>query len=629
MESLRAFRSHGYLLAIILIAIGIGCASRGRITGEVPYYLGKDIVVAEAVVTWVNKGAVCVGPASMVKENQKCSESDLQQEDAKGGNLVPYYSSKFGKVDASVSLGTVPDTSARRRFFLNNSSAKSDDEFVVQLFDSGLLHSIGVESEGKGSTFLKSLARLAGVFLPFTSGEGPRADDPMVSVVYAKESDIESLVTKDGLKRDEPCLKLVGSTEERYFLIKNKAWCEKLRDIEKLGEEVKNLEAVRDELLDPKDLKKVAKRDEAYVLRTKLGVIADAISRLQEKTTIKVAKYKAAFDKFKSENAFGENLVIRNWREEFDLRELTDGQCGESEGSFHWKSRKEVEDCLSKENAKRVLDFFQKTGVVFSLALPGTTGDDFERKPQEVAVSSVNAGPEAQVGTESESSDVVRVRYRPAYPAIFKTYVLKEISTTVEDKSKKPQKEYRVVLQSVDYVNALHSEAKEREFSFTRKFFSKGALKVELDNQGHLKTVSGKSQAEAAGAVSAIADAAVTGRDEYANSLAKLVQNEENRRKLGLASLTSRVETLKKRKELLDNQLAVEGGTATYEQALRKQGLDAELELLKTELQLGQTQDTFEGQLELKRLETELNLLKRELELLKTRQGLRELREPN
>ena len=126
----------------------------------------------------------------------------------------------------------------------------------------------------------------------------------------------------------------------------------------------------------------------------------------------------------------------------------------------------------------------------------------------------------------------------------------------------------------------------------------------------------------AAAAVTALASAATTFRDEYAATLAKMVEIDGNRRTLKLSDLTTRVDTLKKERERLDAQLATDTAASNFDLSLKQQRLAAEAAELQAQAALDAAQATAEQRLEIEKLKTEIDLVRRELELLKAKQEL-------
>ena len=116
------------------------------------------------------------------------------------------------------------------------------------------------------------------------------------------------------------------------------------------------------------------------------------------------------------------------------------------------------------------------------------------------------------------------------------------------------------------------------------------------------------------------AQAATTFRDEYATTLAKVVEIDGNRQKLKLNDLNARVDALKKQKEHLDAQLAMDNAAANYDLALKQQRLSAEASVLQAEFTRDAAEASNQQRLAIEQLKVEIELIKREVELFKARQ---------
>jgi ribosomal protein L29 len=126
----------------------------------------------------------------------------------------------------------------------------------------------------------------------------------------------------------------------------------------------------------------------------------------------------------------------------------------------------------------------------------------------------------------------------------------------------------------------------------------------------------------AAAAVTALASAGSTFRDEYATTVAKMVEIDTNARKLKLSDLTTKVDTLKKEQERLDTQLAVDTAGANFDLVLKQRQLAAEAATLQAQTALDTAVATAEQRKAIEEMKLEIELVKRELELLKAKQEL-------
>ena len=158
--------------------------------------------------------------------------------------------------------------------------------------------------------------------------------------------------------------------------------------------------------------------------------------------------------------------------------------------------------------------------------------------------------------------------------------------------------------------------------AFSASAFAKRELVVQFDENGQLARVDQITDSSAAAIAAALAAASTTFRDEYATSLSKAVEVQDNKRKLELGDLTTRIDALTKQRELIDAQTAADSAGANVELTLRRQQLAAELAELEAKTSLQTAQETADQRVALEALKNEVALLKQELELMKAKQDL-------
>jgi len=91
---------------------------------------------------------------------------------------------------------------------------------------------------------------------------------------------------------------------------------------------------------------------------------------------------------------------------------------------------------------------------------------------------------------------------------------------------------------------------------------------------------------------------------------------------LALDNLATKADRLKQEKAVLDAQLQLEGGQATFETALKQQQKQSELNALNTDVQLAAAQETREQRQQIEQLKVAIEQLQKSLELLKAQQEL-------
>ena len=186
-----------------------------------------------------------------------------------------------------------------------------------------------------------------------------------------------------------------------------------------------------------------------------------------------------------------------------------------------------------------------------------------------------------------------------------------------------------LVLTSQTLANVVDPRKPAEYVAYEPRAFAKSNLTLSMDAKGRLTSLTQATGSSMAELATGLAGAATNVRDQYAGTIAKAAEVEDNRRKLRLSDLQTQLELAKKRKELVDARVGLAGASST-EGLLKEQAeAAAELNLANTRLSLEKVQASSATQVEVEILTQEVNRLRQEIEVLKQQQALKALQDAN
>jgi hypothetical protein len=153
--------------------------------------------------------------------------------------------------------------------------------------------------------------------------------------------------------------------------------------------------------------------------------------------------------------------------------------------------------------------------------------------------------------------------------------------------------------------------------TFSPSALADRSLAITFDDKGRPSHVERSAKSDIAALAAALASSAATLRDEYAATLSKLVDIDTSKRALALNDLTTKLETLKKQKDILDTQLTVEANTANFTTSLEQKQAEAALSGLQAQITLDVARASADQQRDIGQIKTALELLNKQIELLK------------
>ena len=485
-------------------------------------------------------------------------------------------------------LKLVPDLSAGAYRLAIPGKALADVKLSVEMRDGSTLKGLNVASQGRAGDVILGIARFAATVL----GSG---------VVQFAQAGAPPAGTD--------CNPFLDPFDDRpdflrLLLSRNSSACEAWTASEAWNEHAQKLAAA-------------VKTSEETLGGTSFPALNELIARLKEqrKAVDDAKKMAAAYqatvmallDDFTRTNALGTKKEETRSTETLDLSELPNGSVDVKDGETDWVA---LQNALGSQYgaAKEVL---KRSGVIARMIVM-KHGD------------APTTDPGGKYICSEGGNDRLDIWFRPAQPVTFQFFVAE---TPVDDgrprRDPVTNKELQIMKLAVTRIEPVtFLGIKPRCVTFKASAFANRELIVSFDERGQLAKIDATAGSSAAAALTALASAATTFRDEYAATVAKMVDIDQNERKLKLNDVTTRVEQLKKDRERLDAQLALEAGTANYDLALQQQKLAAQAAELQAQAALDLTTATADQKLALEEMKLQIEIIKRELELLKAQQEL-------
>jgi hypothetical protein len=271
-------------------------------------------------------------------------------------------------------------------------------------------------------------------------------------------------------------------------------------------------------------------------------------------------------------------------------------------------------------NYPKMTKFFEKTGVIVTLDDKSNLKKSLQNKCKCIAARDCKKANKAKYKCKARSKsddkgesdeDEMEVPsdifYRQSIPMLLSFY---GVDVDRQKLSRFGQ----------ELVQVMHPDMPVYHFKFEGDAFAKRQLSLVFNAQGQPIVVERSGSSSLKGLTDAVSQAAVTARDEYVTTLEKMVQAQGFKRTLQLGDITTRIEALKKEKELLDTQLGLDAAGATYEDVLAKQQAQAQLEALNAQFALESQKTTSELLLKQQQMTAELQLLQLQLTLQETQE---------
>lgn len=552
------------LLAVVTGGCGAEVSGRGTFGPDnaqsaprdaLRYYLAKDVLVVEGVEAYR-----LIGQVTATTSNNVTNFSVKKQRVFAGGR-------------ADVKVVTIADPSAFCTAEVKLGSA-SGDQFTIEVSDKGLLKSVNVTSESKIGDIVKNVAQAAATVAAFAAMMGQSDAEKAVQAKY------------DESKRGDYKAELAGASLDMLYLLHEKPEARALfaktadlkRQIEKRREDRRKLEDT---------IAKASKAD-VEVLKGKLELIDAAIREAEAQRKATSEALDEMLRQFTKEKQIGDELKERAFSVVLELSDVPKPEL--------------ISDEMPKEKVAEALDKFPKMKALFD-----QTGVVFTLSPYPLK----NANAAAPLAADAPKG---RFFYRPSYAAVLSMYGL--VTTRVANG---PDRKDSLRISSTKTVDLVSADAPTLSVAFESMAFADRKLQLGFDERGRLVKLDRQGTSSLAGASGALAQGLTTGRDQYAESLEKIVGIQQSQQTIQMSGITSEIEALKKKKELLDAQIALQGAQQNSGLGLQKQHLDAELAALQARLAYENARTTFDDRVEVEKLKAKLSALEQELALIKAR----------
>jgi len=479
--------------------------------------------------------------------------------------------------EGSVVLKTIADTANPRALDLQ-SKGLTDTRFSVELSEDSLLRAINLSSAGRFGDFLTSVAKIAGVAFAFAG-----------------------LATATPLNRactgHEPAFAGVP-INARYFIEQNANACTLAKQV------VADQQAVqqrREELRSLEDRVIGATSNELADLQKRIAIARATLDEARQTLVARSQSFATALAAFQHDQELG--TVRKGQSTQTAVLQLTDlppASVLKDDVSFQ-----EAHTALSQyETAQAVLDRL-KVVVTLQSQIPGEAKSEDSWK-------------------SSDQDKMVAVCFRQSVPAELRVLLLKSNVRDDNDGSSDESSSVPATLREVAHTveNVLHPSTPLTCPAFKASAFADRKLALLFDSRGRPQKIERDEKSNSAAVAAALATASSTLLSGTAASLKTLEGMQASRRTLTLIDLTARAERLKQEKAVLDAQLQLEGGHATFASALTQQQLQADLNALNADVQLTATEESREQRLEIERMKVAIEQLQKSLGLLKAQHEL-------
>jgi len=464
-----------------------------------------------------------------------------------------------------LSLKTVPDHQATRVLDPSN-GAFSDTSISATLSASGLLKSINAANVGRGGDFLSSLGKFVGGFigllpvLPAPAGTPPQGK-AVCDVMTGPLSELPATL--------------------RLFLRSAAQNCDDWSHLNALQESIVSAESQAAQLTG--GIAEAGGDQAVAEIRKKLAALDTAIRLNTRNLVAEQTAFSSRLDAFLKDKGVGSKSSVAHMTGTFAPGDLPAVFSGAQTVST-------VDAAITNADVKA---FFRSAGVVVGAkAQPSSSGA---------------GSPGAQ-----DSKDHLVLSYRPCEQFNLVLYAVKgDVAGT------------SAVEPAVQQLVELLLPGREATLSLKKSAFSDGKLALVFDDRSQPTTFDRSESSKAAGIVDALARGVQATRDELDATLAKAVSIQNNRKTLDLGDLNAQIDTLKKRKEALDAQLALKSSAATFDMSLQQNQLNADLGLLQAQLNLDVARATQDQKLDIEKMKVDLENLKTQVEVLKAIEDLK------
>lgn len=584
-------RSQASLAAVTLIFAAVSSVPAVTRAQTFSYYIGEEVVVVDVAATVKVTRQIEAVPdgrrkdckvvhASATKEFCVTESTVITREGAAASRLIP---------DPNLAV-PVSDTTP----------ALVDDHQVLELREGMLLASINATSVGRAGDVITSIAKFAGIFL----GRLPvRVDATPPPPVQPPTVPISKCDPFAAAYRDLP-------DTMRLWLWENTSACSEWGAITKLSDA--RQDRVDDRLMLEEEIKS-ASGAELKVLLQKVKVIDEAVGKIDKEIKGRKDSFDAQFSVFAQQLRLGSTTETTHFNSVLDFRELPPGtglQVGMPFEQVDDKAKSYPASARELWNRANLIVSSDTTGVKLKPAV----GD----QPPECATP-------VSVPSNTDTKKTVQIAFRQGTPARLRVWIADQRSMPGDQPGQPLPVRLRLIADQ--WQNVVHPCLGISTIKFSRSIWAKREVSLTFDERGRPLRLDRSTGSDGAAIAAAIAGAATAVRDEYATTLNKAAAEASDRRTIELAELTTRVEKLKKEKDILDAQLQVDVSRSGHEASFKRQQAAADLAQLEAELSLQTAQAAAEQKAQIEQLKVSLDHVNKQIELLKAQQQLQTLQD--
>lgn len=600
-------RALGIATMTLVIATTLGSSATVRASDDDPnasthpfrYYLGHEVVIVDVTMTAKTTRRIEVlsgearkrclvnhttasGPPPVAADPDVCvtQTTVTTREGSASSKLVP-----DPKVFADIRLG---------------SSAFTDDELTIELREGMLLSSINLKSTGRAGDVIASIAKFAGVLVGGFPGLAAQDTTPTPR---------PPLPGSTCNPLNKPYSDLPDST--RLALWERQQLCDQYNVIAQLQRAVDAL--VADRLALEHDIRG-ATGQTLTTLLLKLKTVQDAIKQAEADLPNRIKRFQAQLEVFVTEFALGSTTAVRRHNQVLDLSELPPlSQADKTPFFTHGMS-----EAAAQTIVNGAAQFTPPVRKLWEAARVIVTLDPLQ------AVTCPKGDESVKVPTPPADQKQFQIAFRQGTPARITIFLADQLGDTSQGPSPNPPSTLRVVGDKFD--NVVHKCSPVTSVIFKRSAWAKRELSLVFDEKGRPVRLQRVANSDVAAIAAAAANGASALRDEIKTTVAAGADIAENRRKTEMSDLTAQLERVKKEKEMLDAQLAVDVAGVNFDTSLRQQQAAATLLRLQADLALASAQSSADQRAEIDQLKLSLDQVKQEIDLLKAQQELEKLR---
>jgi hypothetical protein len=504
--------------------------------------------------------------------------TDYEITQAEGeGQLVLRTRAKV-KRDGTLSARTIADRSAPTYSLDMPSGRMSDNGVSVTVNAGGLLESVSATSTGRGSQILTSIAKFVGSALSIAAGGA-------LSPLRLTAVDVNALrmSAPDTEQVPEACDPYgppftTLPIRVRAFVAESRPGCLlfwQIRQADSLVSQLRGQRSAREGSLD------TAPESALPDLRQRIKELSTAIGNNEKIQAELQARFNALFDAFVADKNLGTTSQAERFSVVLGLDEIPPDLSS-----------------IGLPVYAKVADLFRTTGVLV------------------VGRPAAGSATGAAAGGSGKPADSGMVRIMFRQPAAWTLEVRSSRCNTADEACRNaPPTTANTQLQSLTPIDLIAPRTEPSYVELEAKAFGDGKVAMTFD-KGRPLRLERSGTSSAASLAAAVSDAARNAQEQYAESLAKIVEIQKSKREIELSDVNTQIEKAKKQKDLLEAKLAAADGAQSFEMLLEQKRLDTELSLLRAEAGLQAAQDAADQRLEIEAIKVKVEQLKAQIDLL-------------